>query len=440
MPTFAEQPDRDFEKRVYSKVTWHLIPFLFLCYIFAYIDRVNVGFAKLQMQHDLNMSDAVYGFGAGFFFVGYLLFQVPCNIALQKIGAKYWLGPIMIVWGAVSACTMFATGMYSFYAIRFILGVVESGFFPGVILYLTYWYPSKHRAKMVAAFMTAIPISGVIGGPISGFLLDHMFKAGGLRGWQWLFLVEAVPSVVAGFLAMVMLNDSPRSSRWLSEKERGLLTRRLEEDDAAHKLMLGDRQHDLGGVFRNRNAWLFSLMYFGTVTGNYGLQFWLPQILKNTLTKDPFKIGLYTVIPWSITAIVMVVVGHHSDKTGERAWHVALAGIAGGLGLALSVLPGIPGGVVLCFLTLATAGIITASSNFWSLPTMYLSGTAASAGIAMINSIGNLGGQTGPYLIGAIQDQTGSITPALLVMACACWMSAVLTLVFFRHRRSPVSH
>lgn len=434
--SFAE-PDPSFEKRVYSKVTWHLIPFLFLCYIFAYIDRVNVGFAKLQMQKDLNLSDAVYGFGAGIFFIGYLLFQVPCNIALQKIGAKYWLGPIMIVWGCVSACTMFATGMYSFYTIRFILGIVESGFFPGVILYLTFWFPSKHRAKMVAAFMTAIPISGVIGGPISGFLLEHMFKAGGLRGWQWLFLVEAVPSVVAGFLAMIFLNDSPKTSNWLTPDERSLLVRRLEEDDAAHRVHIADRAHSLGALFSNRNAWLFSLMYFGVVMGNYGLQFWLPQILKNTLTKDPLQIGFYTVVPWAITAITMVLVGHHSDKTGERAWHVALAAIAGGMGLALSVIPGISGLLVLGALTIATAGIITASANFWAIPTMYLSGAAASAGIAMINSLGNLGGQVGPYLIGVIHDLTGSMTPALLAMAGSCWLSAVLTLIYFRHRRSP---
>jgi len=245
MPALDESPDARFERRVYSKVTWHLIPFLFLCYIFAYVDRVNVGFAKLQMQHDLHLSDAVYGFGAGFFFIGYLLFQVPCNIALQKIGAKYWLGPTMIVWGVVSACTMFATGKYSFYAIRFILGIVESGFFPGVILYLTYWYPSKHRAKMVAAFMTAIPASGLIGGPISGFLLDHMFKLGGLRGWQGLFLVEAIPSVAAGFLAMIFLNDSPHQSRWLSDLERSLVLRRLDEDEAAHRLVITDRRNSL---------------------------------------------------------------------------------------------------------------------------------------------------------------------------------------------------
>ena len=435
VPSLTEQPDPAFEKRLYSKVTWHLIPFLFLCYIFAYVDRVNVGFAKLQMQHDLNLSDPVYGFGAGIFFVGYLLFQVPCNVALQKIGAKYWLGPIMIVWGGVSACTMFATGKYSFYAIRFVLGIVESGFFPGVILYLTYWFPSKHRAKMVAAFMTAIPISGLVGGPISGWLLDHMAKVGGLRAWQWLFLVEAVPSVIAGFLAMVFLNDSPKRSRWLNDAERSLLMRRLDEDEAAHKLAISDRTHSVAGVFGSRNVWLFCLMYFGTVMGNYGLQFWLPQILKDTLTKDPFQIGLYTMIPWGVTAIVMVMVGHHSDKTGERAWHLALAGIAGGLGLALSAIPGIPGLLGLFALTLATAGIISASANFWSLPTMYLSGTAASAGIAMINSLGNLGGQAGPFLIGEIHGLTGSMTPALLVMAGSCWMSAVLTLIFFRHKR-----
>ena len=335
---------------------------------------------------------------------------------------------------------MFATGKYSFYSIRFILGIVESGFFPGVILYLTYWFPSKHRAKMVAAFMTAIPISGVIGGPISGWLLDHMMTVGGLRAWQWLFVLEAIPSVMAGFLAMVFLNDSPAKSKWLSPEERSLLTTRLEEDYAAHKLMLADRQTSVGGIFRSRNVWLFCFMYFGVVLGNYGLQFWLPQILKDTLTKDPFKIGLYTMIPWGVTAVVMVMVGHNSDKTGERAWHLGLSAAAGGLGLALSAIPGIPGIFGLFALTLATAGIISASSNFWSLPTMYLSGSAASAGIAMINSLGNLGGQAGPYLIGVLKDWTHSMTPPLLAMTFSCWMSATLTLLFFRNRRSPVSH
>jgi len=436
--TVAQATDPEFERRVYSKVTWHLIPFLFFCYIFAYIDRVNVGFAKLQMQKDLGLSDAVYGSGAGIFFIGYLLFQVPCNMALQKIGAKYWLGPIMIVWGAVSACTMFATGEYSFYTVRFILGIVESGFFPGVILYLTYWYPSKHRSKMVAAFMTAIPISGLVGGPLSGFLLKVHF--GALQGWQSLFLLEAIPSVIAGLLAMRFLNDSPRQSKWLSEPERDLLTRKLLEDYTAHKAIITDHQHNLMGIFTSRNVWFFCLIYFGSTMGNYGLQFWLPQIIHDTITKDSFHIGLYSMIPWGVTVVAMVWVGHHSDKTGERAWHYSLAAVAGGLGLALSTIPGIPGALELLVLTMAAAGVVTASSNFWALPTMYLSGTAASAGIAMVNSLGNLGGWSAPKLIGFISDYTHSITLALLTMAGFCFVSATITLVFFRHRRSPVSH
>jgi MFS family permease len=436
---FAEQPDPEFEKRVYNKVTWHLIPFLFLCYIFAYLDRVNVGFAKLQMQHDLNLSDGAFGFAVGSFFIGYLLFQVPCNIALQKIGAKYWLGPIMIVWGLVSACTMFATGYYSFLGFRVFLGIVESGFFPGVILYLTYWYPSRYRSKMVAAFMTAIPISGVVGGPLSGWLLHFTSNLGGLQGWQWLFVLEAVPSIVAGFLAMRFLNDSPRKSTWLSEEERNFLTHRLEQDDAAHKLIIKNRQHNLAGVLTSRNVWLFCIMYFGSTMGNYGLQFWLPQIIHDTLSKDPVKIGLYSMIPWAVTTVVMVWVGHDSDKTGERAWHQAMSVAAGGLGLAISAIPGIPGILGLFALTVAAAGVVSASANFWSIPTMYLSGSAASAGIAMINSLGNLGGQAAPFWIGFVRDHTHSIMLALLTMACLCWVSAAVTLIFFRHKRSPVS-
>ena len=434
----ADNPEPGIERKIYSKVTWHLIPFLFFCYIFAYIDRVNVGFAKLQMQQDLKLSDAVYGFGAGIFFIGYLLFQVPCNMALQKIGAKYWLGPIMMVWGCVSACSMFARGEYSFYAIRFMLGIVESGFFPGVILYLTYWYPSKHRAKMVAAFMTAIPIAGLVGGPISGYLLRIHWA--GLHGWQWLFILEAIPSLLAGLLAMRFLNDSPDKADWLSVAERNLLMRRLEEDDTAHQLHVTDRQHNFAGVFRSVHVWLFCVMYFGSTMGNYGLQFWLPQIIKDTLTKDTLAIGLYTMIPWGVTVVTMILVGQHSDKTGERAWHFALSAAAAGVGLALSTVPGISGGFGLFVLSIAAAGVISASSTFWSLPTMYLSGSAASAGIAMVNSIGNLGGWLAPTWIGFIQDRTHSITIALLTMAGFCWLSATLTIIFFRHRRSPMAH
>jgi sugar phosphate permease len=287
----------EFEKQVYKKVTWRLIPFLFVCYIFAYVDRVNVGFAKLQMQQDLGMSDAVYGAGAGIFFLGYFLFEVPCNIALQKIGAKYWLGPIMIVWGFVSGCTMFVRSAGAFYVVRFILGIVESGFFPGVILYLTFWFTRKHQAKMVAAFMTAVPLSGVIGGPISGWLLERMSAVGGLRGWQWLFLFEALPSVIAGLLAMIFLADGPAKAGWLNAAERELLTRRLEEEHSFKMQTHG--HHKLIDAFRSRKVWLLCAVYFGFVMGNYAVGFWLPQIVKETLTKDPWLIGWLTAIPWA---------------------------------------------------------------------------------------------------------------------------------------------
>ncbi len=424
----------DFEKRVYARVTRRIIPFLFLCYIFAYVDRVNVGFAKLQMQQDLGISDAVYGIGAGIFFIGYFFFEVPCNIALQKIGAKYWLGPIMIVWGMVSACTMLVKSAAGFYTVRFLLGVVESGFFPGVILYLTFWYTSRHRAKMVAAFMTAIPLSGVIGGPVSGFLLDRMSSVGGLRGWQWLFLAEAAPSILAGIVTMFFLQDSPHKAKWLDDREKSLLVQRLHEEETVKKSS-APGHHSLADAFRSSKVWLLCFVYFGVVMGNYGIGFWLPQIVKDTLTKDPWRIGLLTMIPWGIGAIVMVVVGHHSDVTRERRWHIALAAIAGSVAFALSALPGISGSLGLLALTVATAGIVSASSTFWSLPTAYLSGTAASAGIAWINSVGNLAGYVSPFLVGRIRDATHSMTPALLLLSFCSLGSALITLFFFKNRK-----
>lgn len=432
-PAPAKLPD--FEQRTYRKVTWRIIPFLFLCYIFAYVDRVNVGFAKLQMQQDLGISDAVYGAGAGIFFIGYFFFEVPCNMALQKVGAKYWLGPIMIVWGMVSACTMLVKTAHEFYLVRFLLGVVESGFFPGVILYLTFWYTQKHRAKMVAAFMTAVPLSGVLGGPVSGWLLDRMSSVGGLRGWQWLYIVEAVPSIVAGFLTMVLLADGPRKARWLNEDEKALLAQNLAHE--AHlKKSSGHSHHTLSDAFRSWKIWTLCFVYFGFVMGNYGLSFWLPQIVKDTLTKDPFRIGLLTTIPWGVAAIAMVVVGHHSDVTGERRWHVALAGIAGAIAFAVSAIPGLSGIIGLIALTVATAGLASAYSTFWSLPTAIVSGAAASAGIAWINSVGNLAGYLSPFLVGKIRDSMHSMTPALLLLSFCSIGSALLTIFFFRPARA----
>jgi MFS family permease len=419
----------DFEKRTYSKVIWRLMPFLFLCYIFAYVDRVNVGFAGLDMKKDLAMSDEVFGVGSGIFFIGYLLFQVPCNIALQKIGAKLWLGPIMMVWGLVSACTMFVHGTWQFYGIRFLLGIVESGFFPGVILYLTFWFNGRYRAQMVAVFMTAIPLSGFIFGPISGWLMKRFDNVGGLHGWQWLFVLEAVPSILAGVASMVFLENGPHTSSWLNTEERALICQRLEEDEAHKKASVGGRSASTQAF----HVALFCLIYFGSVSGNYGLQFWLPQIIKNTISKDQFTIGLLSMIPWGFTAIAMVLIGRHSDRTGERSYHIALSVAAGGLGLALSAVSGISGAVGLVALSIACAGVVSASSCFWSLPTLYLSGTAAAAGIATINSIGNLGGQFGPVVIGYMSTHYHSTALAMDTLAALCLISAIINIAFFRN-------
>ena len=423
----------EFEKRTYWRVSCRLIPFLFLCYIFAYVDRVNVGFAKLQMQQDLGISDLAYGTGAGLFFIGYFFFEVPCNMALQKIGAKYWLGPIMIVWDVVSACTMLIKTEGQFYIVRFLLGLVESGFFPGVILYLTFWYTSQYRAKMIAAFMTAVPLSGVIGGPISGWILAKATSMGGLRGWQWLYIFEAIPSLLAGLAAMFFLQDGPHRAKWLSPEERDFLAQRLREDEAAKRSAAPDH-HTMLDAFKSTKTWLLCFVYFGFVMGNYGLGFWLPQIVKETITKDPINIGFLTTIPWAAAAIAMVVVGHHSDKTGERCWHIALTGIAGGVAFAISGIPGIPGVAGLLALTVATAGIACSYSTFWALPTSILSGAAASAGIAWINSVGNLAGFVSPFLVGAIRDATHSMTLALLMLSACCLVAALITIVFFRQR------
>ncbi len=423
-----------FEQGVYKRVTRRLIPFLFLCYVFAYLDRVNVGFAKLQMQQDLGLSDAAYGTAAGIFFIGYLCFQVPCNLMLQKIGAKRWLGPIMVVWGIVSACTMGVKNETQFCTVRFFLGIIESGFFPGVILYLTFWYTTTHRAKIVSAFMTAVPVSGVLGGPLSGWLIGRMSSVGGLRGWQWLFLLEAVPSVAAGLATTFVLADNPHKAKWLSDRERSFLVERLQAEEAAKRSDSAAR-HQVSDAFRSYRVWLLCVVYFGVNMGTYGIQFWLPQIVKDTITKDPWHIGLLTAIPFGVSALAMVLVGRHSDLTQERRLHVALVIFAGAAGLGISALPGIGGLAGLAALTLAAAGLLSAASTFWSLPTSYLSGAAASAGIACINSIGNLGGFVSPYAVGKIHDATHTMTLPLLVVASSSLCSALVTLFFFK--RTP---
>jgi sugar phosphate permease len=415
----------DLESSVYRKVTRRLIPFLFACYILAYVDRVNIGFAKLQMQQDLGMSDTVYGAGVGIFFIGYFLFEVPANIFLQRLGARLWLGALMVLWGAVSCCTIFVRGTTSFYAIRMLLGIVESGFFPGVILYLTFWYTRRHRARIVALFMAANPLSGVLAGPISGRIMARMSGVGGLRAWQWLFLLEGLPSALAGLVTMYYLVDQPGKAKWLRPEERDHLLHGLREEEHLKKSE-GPSRHRMVDAFRSGQVWLFCAIYFGFQMGNYGLWFWRPQILKEAVTPDPWILGLVSAIPWGLAAAAMILYGRHSDRTGERRKHVALGAGLAGLAFALGGIAGPSGTGAVVLVSLSAVGIMCGQSVFWSLPTSVLSGSAAAAGIAWINSVGNLGGYVSPYLIGHIRDATGSMVAAQFVLAGSCLASAAI--------------
>ena len=427
--------DDDFESRTYRTVTWRLLPFLFLCYILAYLDRVNVGFARLQMQADLGLSDTAYGIGAGMFFIGYFFFEVPSNLLLQRVGARMWIARIMVLWGLISSSMMFTSSQTSFYVLRFLLGVAEAGFFPGIILYLTFWYTRVHRARMVALFMTAIALAGVIGGPVSGLIMDRMGGVGGLRNWEWLYLLEGIPSVIVGLLVLWYLDDGPESASWLTAEQKALLARRLAEEEA-EKAAGGQHAQHIGDAFRNPLVWVLSLIYFGAVMGNYGVTFWLPQIIRETITPDPWRIGLVSAIPWGAAAITAVLVGASSDRRQERRWHIAVGAAVAAVAFALSGLPSLSGWPGLACLTVATAGMMSTMTTFWALPTAILSGSAAAAGIAWINSVGNLSGYLSPFVLGAIRDATrdaahpnGNMFLALLVLAVSLFGAGLLTLL-----------
>jgi D-galactonate transporter len=425
----------DARTAIYRKVTRRLIPFLFACYILAYLDRVNVGFAKLQMQADLGMSETVYGIGAGLFFIGYFLLEVPANLILRRLGARRWLGPIMIAWGLVSSAMMFVHGAASFYALRFLLGMVESGFFPGVMLYLTFWYPQHRRAAIVAMFISANPLSGALAGPVSGWIIAGTSSLG-LRPWQVLFLVEGLPSVVAGIATLLYLVDTPAQAGWLNEEERSVIASDLEQDERV-KRGEGVSAERFLDAFRSGRVWLLCLAFFGIQMGNYGLAFWLPQILKDTFSGDPFLIGLVSTIPWGSSAIAMILYAHHSDRTRERRWHAALGIGVAGITLAIGGLPGISGWPGLALVTCTTVALMCTQSVFWSLPVSVLSGTAAAAGIAWINSVGNLAGYVSPFLVGRIRDAFGNMTPAYLTLGGSVMLASLVILAVTSRRSGP---
>ena len=419
----ALQPSTPFEEATYLKVTWRLIPLLLLCYIVAYLDRVNVGFAKLQMAGELGFSDAVYGLGAGMFFIGYFFFEVPSNIILHRVGARVWIARIMVTWGIVSGGMMFIQTETQFYVMRFLLGLAEAGFFPGIILYLTYWYPSHRRARIVSMFMTGIPLAGVIGGPLSGWIMKSWDQVNGLHGWQWMFLLEAIPSVLIGVVVYFYLDDRITSAKWLKDEERDLLQKRIEEEES-------DKEHvPMMQVFRSGRMWTMSAIYFTMAMSLYGVSFWLPTIIKGMGVTDNFEIGMLSSLPWIASVFSMLLFARSADKMRERRWHVIIPMLMGSTGLILSVLLSSNHYLSFAALILACMGIVSAIPLFWSLPTAFLVGAGAAAGIAAINSIANLAGFLAPYLVGWLKQLTSSTDSGMYMLAAALVIGAAITLM-----------
>ncbi|MEO5705914.1 MAG: MFS transporter [Alteraurantiacibacter sp.] len=431
------------EDATFRKVARHLLPILFAGYFVAYLDRVNVGFAKLQMAGDLQLSDAVFGAGAGIFFIGYFLFEVPSNLLLRRVGARIWIARIMITWGVISAAfavtdlvhwgpVSAAFGLtdaeLTFYLLRFLLGVAEAGFYPGVILYLTFWFPAARRAQVIALFMTAIAFSNIIGSPVSGGIMQFMDGIGGWRGWHWLFVMEGIPPVLVGLLVLAVLPDGPARAKWLNDDERALIEAGLAEDESAKT---GSRhRHKVSEIFLDPRIWVFALAFFCINAGFYALSFWMPTIIQEIglAPDDYFRVGLLSMIPWGATAVAMVVWSRHSDRTGERRGHATGSALAVSVGMLLLAFFGNSTPLALLALALVGAGTLSWLTISWSFPTSFLTGAAAAGGIAMINALANLGGFFGPDLIGTVRDANGGdSTAAFLLLAAMAAFTAVLT-------------
>jgi len=406
---------------------------MFICYVIAYVDRINVGFAKLQLREVLGVDDrifgSVYGLGAGLFFIGYFLFEIPSNLILQRVGARIWIARIMIVWGIVSSSMMFIRSTTGFYLLRFLLGIAEAGFYPGMILYLTYWFPDKQRAHKVALFATGTVVAGIVGSPLSGAILE-LHGSGGLEGWQWLFLLEGIPAVIMGLVVIFVLPDRPRKARWLSSTEKVWIQLRLDEETLQSK---GRAHFRLSEAFMSGRIWLLCFIYFLLTVGIYGYEMWMPSIIKEFYVQSYSIVGLINAIPYLIAVIVMLIIGYHSDKTGERRWHVAIAAFAAAAGFGFSAYLQNPY-LAMIALMASLVGLKSAMGPFWALSTTFLSGTAAAGGIALINSVGNLGGFVGPTLVGVVNDRTGSIEMSLWILGGALLLMGVLILSIRRSR------
>jgi ACS family tartrate transporter-like MFS transporter len=421
--------DEMFQRSVLRKVATRLVPFLFLLYMINILDRVNVGFAKLQMLSAIGLDEKegerVYGMGYGIFYVGYLLFEVPSNLIMRRTGARRWISRIMISWGLITCAMMFVVDAWSFYFLRTLLGVAEAGFFPGMILYLTYWFPARERARVVALSMAAAPITGVLGNPLSGAIMDYMDMVGGLRDWQWVFLLEGLPAVVLGVVVLFYLTDRPEQAGWLLPEERDWLSTRLAGEE---KHRLQRHSLSLGKALTNGRVLLLILLYFTVAAGANAFGGYLPTLIKDRFGDiSKLEVGLLAAIPNLFAVAAMILNGYHSDRTGERRWHVAVPAFVCAVGWAICALCEDPL-VTLVGLTLIQAGVMSTLPVFWSLPTAFLGGIAAAGGIALINSVGNLGGLAAPNIIGQFKAATGSFTGGLLVMAVILAAGSVLAI------------
>jgi D-galactonate transporter len=417
----VEPFDEDaFEEKIYRKVNWRIIPLFILCFLFAYLDRVNISFAKLQMQSDLGFSETVYGLGASLFFVGYFLFEVPSNMLLHKIGARVWIARIMVTWGITSACMMFVQTEFWFYTLRFLIGVMEAGFVPGVLYFFTQWYPSNRRARVNSYFKSSICLCGIVGGPIAGLILGHFDGVMGMAGWRWLFLLEGIPSVLLGVVVFWFVCDRIEDAKWLNDAEKKVVLARMARE------VQPETPQTFKDIWKHPTTYVMSVIYLCLVMALTGLLFWMPQLIKSAGVADTMNIGLLTVIPYLGAVVGNLLIGSSSDRRGERRWHMAGCALLTAAGyLVCALFPGqlLP---LMIGMTMILTGIIAWMPIFWTIPPRFLSGLAAAAGIALINSIGQLGGIIAPFMVGRIKDLTGAATPALFVLCAVCVLATAL--------------
>ncbi|MFL6686277.1 MFS transporter [Paraburkholderia graminis] len=418
------------EEQLYRKVLKRILPLLLLCYVVAYLDRVNVGFAKLQMLDSLGFSDGVYAVGASIFFWGYFFFEMPSNLLLHRYGARFWIARIMVTWGIVSSSLAFISPLSHFfhvetstmfYILRFLLGVCEAGFFPGIILYMNYWFPARRQSVAMSGFLIAIPVSLTLGGIVSGWLMENTHGLLGMGGWQWMLLLEGIPSILVAFVVLFRMGDGIQSATWLTSSEKALLQRNLEQESAK-------KTHSVGAALRSPRVWLLTFILLTFNTGFYGLAFWLPSIIKASGVKSTLNIGLLTAIPYLSAVVAMLWNASHSRKTGERRLHAAIPAFIGGVGLILSALFANNVPVSIVFLTISTCAILGLMPIYWTFPGQILSGTAAAAGIALINSVGNLSGFTGSMITSIAKDLTGNINNGTYALGACLLVSCVLIL------------